>query len=80
MKTVFKGIVVFLTVIGLLLTSGCQSEESKLKKLQEKTEQLINDGKYEEAVEACDNAISSGMTLETVKPVIEEVYTNWAMS
>ncbi|MBQ9036452.1 MAG: hypothetical protein IJ115_03220 [Erysipelotrichaceae bacterium] len=80
MKTVFKGIVVFLTVIGLLLTSGCQSEESKLKKLQEKTEQLINDGKFEEAVEACDNAISSGMTLETVKPVIEDVYTNWAMS
>lgn len=80
MKTVFKGIVVFLTVIGLLLTSGCQSEESKFKKLQEKTEQLINDGKFEEAVEVCDNAINSGMTLETVKPVIEEVYTTWAMS
>ena len=80
MKSVFKGIVILLTVMGLLLTSGCQSEESKLKKLQDKTEQLVNDGKFEDAVEACDKAISSGMTLETVKPIIEKVYTTWAMS
>ena len=80
MKKIFKRMVLSLMVIGLLLLSGCQSEESKLTKLQETASQLVNEGKYEEAITEVDKSIESGMTLETVTPVIESIYSAWAKS
>ena len=56
------------------------TNEQKLEKLQQQTEKLLTDGKFEEAVEGCDKALADGLGTEEVYPLIERIYTDWAMN
>jgi len=74
-----KRLTLIIMIFSLLMTSGCQSPEKKLQKLQQQTEELISSGKYEEAIEACDKALNSDSSSEDIYPLIERIYTEWAM-
>lgn len=74
-----KRLTLIIMIFSLLMASGCQSPEKKLQKLQQQTEELISSGKYEEAIEACDKALNSDSSSEDIYPLIERIYTEWAM-
>lgn len=74
-----KRLTLIIMIFSLLMTSGCQSPEKKLQKLQQQTEELIGSGKYEEAIEVCDKALNSDSSSEDIYPLIERIYTEWAM-
>ena len=75
-----KKLTMIVVVLVLLLAEGCQNSDQKLRKLQQQSEQLISENKYEDAIEICDKGLDSGLSSDDIYLLIESIYTSWAMN
>ena len=79
MNRMLKKILLALMAVFLLMTSGCaQSDEQKLRKLEEKANKLIETSDYQGAIDIYRKALEDGLSSELVMPLITKTYTDWS--